>query len=75
MTEKSPVRKEWEKRILTKCHHNGDFGPLEDGYMYYFGKGGGICSDALRVIADELDRLNKNWNDDIDRYFADLNKG
>jgi hypothetical protein len=43
--------------------------------MYYFGKGGGICSDALRVIADELDRLNKNWNDDIDRYFADLNKG
>ena len=40
-----------------------------DGFYYYFPKDGGfITSDGLRVIADELDRRNREWNEYINEH-------
>lgn len=40
-----------------------------DGFYYYFPENGGfITSHGLRIIADELDRRNKDWDDEITKY-------
>ncbi len=40
--------------------------PLEDGYHYFWVSGkGAMSADELRIIADELDRMNKPWEDII----------
>lgn len=39
-----------------------------DGFYYYFPKDGGFLTSAhLRILADELDRRNKDWSDYIDK--------
>lgn len=39
-----------------------------DGFYYYFPNGTGfLTSEGLRVIADELDSRNKEWNDYISK--------
>ena len=46
-----------------------------DGFRYFWPEGyngGCFSAAALRVIADELDRMNKPHQDEIDKYFADL---
>jgi hypothetical protein len=42
-----------------------DFVTDVDGYLYFWAPqgGGGWASYALRIIADELDRRNKPWDD------------
>jgi hypothetical protein len=53
-----------------------DFIPLEDGYYYYWprpGKGG-FSADNLRAIADELDRKNKPWDDQVQAYFNETDQ-
>lgn len=51
----------------------GQFEPLEDGFYYFwpqFEGGGCLTPFILREIADELDKLNQPWNDEIDKYFS-----
>ncbi len=53
-----------------------DFIPLEDGYYYYWphsGKGA-FSADNLRAIADELDRKNKPWDDQVQAYFNEADQ-
>lgn len=38
-----------------------------DGFWVLGLKGGCLYADALRIVADELDRLNKPWQDQIDK--------
>jgi len=56
----------WEKGLLAKVNNRGDILAGDDGYLIYWPSGGGALSAAmLRVIADELDRRNKPWDDII----------
>jgi hypothetical protein len=49
-----------------------DIVTLEDGFKYYWPESGtgALSSSHLRLIADELDRLNKEWEDKIKDYFS-----
>lgn len=45
-----------------------------DGFYYYFPQDGGfISADGLRIIADKLDRRNKDWNEYINKYLEEQN--
>ena len=44
-----------------------------DGYYYFWENPnlkGSWNSNALRVIADEMDKLNKEWDEHLQKYFG-----
>lgn len=55
------------KRLITLAEERGEFLQLEDGYLYYAPSlGNGALSPwMLRAIADELDRRNAPWDEQI----------
>ena len=56
--------------IIKKVDERGEFVYLEDGFLYYAPEGKGcISAHELRIIADELDKRNKAWEEQIDEYF------
>lgn len=57
--------------IIKKIDERGEFVYLEDGFLYYAPEATGGCISAheLRTIADELDKRNKAWEEQIDEYF------
>ena len=61
-------------RIIQVAEERGVFVTLEDGFVYYwpFGPrvGGAISARELRQLADELDRRNEAWNNQINEYFG-----
>ena len=58
------------KDIIKKIDKRGEFVYLEDGFLYYAPEGKGcISAHELRTIADELDKRNKAWEEQIDEYF------
>ena len=60
---------DWDSNIIKQA--SKDFAPLDDGYIYYWpSRGGALSAHTLRIIADELDKRNKEWDDDIRDYFA-----
>lgn len=66
MIEKSNRRED----ILRKVEERKEICTLEDGFMYYFpSTQGGLSASVLRIIADELDRMNADWQKQIDEYF------
>ncbi len=53
-------------------HERGDFMCLEDGYYRWWPHGlGAISAEELRMIANELDRLNTDWDNQLQEFFAD----
>jgi len=56
------------KRVVEKAHERGDFPTLECGYRFFWisNRGAASASD-LRALADELDRLNKDWDQQVRR--------
>lgn len=42
---------------------------LDDGEYYYWTEKGALSSFALRVIADDLDELNRDWREQVENYF------
>lgn len=61
-------------RVIQMIDDRAEFGPLDDGFIYYFpNNGGGLQSHELRWIADELDKRNKPLEEDISKYFAGFN--
>lgn len=57
-------------RCISVSQERGEFGCLEDGFVYYFpSKGGAIAAHQLRWLADELDRRNEEWQQQINQYF------
>ena len=57
-------------RIIQVADERGEFVYLEDGFLYYEPKGAGVISaHHLRTLADELDKRNKKWSEEIDEYF------
>ena len=63
-------KKEFCDRVIQSCERGNQFISLEDGFCYFWIEGhGALSAEALRVIADELDRRNKGWQGEIDNYF------
>lgn len=59
-------------RIIQIAEERGEFLYLEDGFLYYAPNGGGaISAHQLRILADELDRRNKDWEEQINKYFEE----
>lgn len=57
-------------RIIKLADERGEFQALEDGFVYYWPSGGGaISAHQLRLLADELDRRNADWERQLSEYF------
>jgi hypothetical protein len=67
----SETKEQYAKRIIEHVDKNHDFVYGDDGYCIYWVSqtGGGLTADALRVIADELDRRNADWDANVQQYF------
>lgn len=62
---------EYKKLIIAKVTERKEFIRCEDGFVRFDPNGPGwLSAEALRVIADELDRQNAGWVAEIDAYFA-----
>ena len=60
--------REHRERLIANCDKYNEIGPLDDGFHYFWIKDRGAMSAAdLRVIADELDRRNKDWQEQIEQ--------
>lgn len=52
-----------DERIIKMADERGDFLALEDGYIYFDPTvRGAMGSHTLRLMADELDRRNAEWD-------------
>ena len=61
-------------RIVKMTADRGGFAKLDDGFVYYWpshGWSGAMGAWHLRILADELDRRNKKWNDEICEYLGE----
>jgi len=66
------LREEFAQKIISKIEEHGDFITMDDGFVHYYPENsrGSLCEESLRVIADELERRNKTWNENIQEYFS-----
>ncbi len=60
--------------VTIMAHERGEFMALEDGYQYYWPSRnpehiGALSASVLRELADELDRLNADWDATLEAYF------
>lgn len=63
---------DWKESILRMLKERNELAELEDGFIYWWPTGNGaVGSHHLRAIADELDRLNQDWQDRMDAYFRE----
>lgn len=62
--------------LISAAEENNEFVILDDGFYYFWPKAnaGAYSSWMLRVLADECDRRNKSWQEDIDFYYANYDK-
>jgi len=57
--------------LVKKCDDHNEFVTFDDGFVYFWPKGyGGLDAVCLRIIADELDKRNAEWKQNIDDYFS-----
>lgn len=59
---KSSASAEHRAKVITKCDERKTIGPLEDGYQQFWTSHGAISAVELRIIADELDKRNADWD-------------
>lgn len=54
--------KEHQEKVIRCCEEQKLFGPLEDGFVYFFpANKGALSATDLRIIADEIDHRNASW--------------
>lgn len=65
-------REQYKQRV--KEHTIKESICLEDGYRVWWPDkvGGYLNSDTLRLMADTLDELNKEWNDQVEKDVGQL---
>lgn len=62
---------EYKARVIKKAAHY--FVAGDDGFFVYWptqAVQGAYTAHDLRIIADELDARNKDWQESINEYFA-----
>ena len=61
------------REIIEAAKKHNHFQMMEDGYQWYC-PDGGMAFDAfsLRAIADGLDRMNKAWDEQVQREIPEL---
>ena len=64
-------KKEFNEKVLLSVKEQKEIIADVSGFYYYWPKGnkGMFCSASLRVIADELDRINEPLDKEIEAYF------
>jgi hypothetical protein len=63
----------YAKLLISKVDERKEFSYLEDGFLYYFPSGNGaLQSHELRIIADELDKRNKEWEEKVTKDLEEL---
>lgn len=61
-------KEEFKEQVLK--YVKGEINYSDDGFKYYWPDTGGyLCAEALRIIADELDRQNAGLEKSIKNYF------
>lgn len=56
------------KRILRMARDRGEFIKMECGYYHYWPSkiyNGAMSASVLRILADELDAMNKDWDEQV----------
>lgn len=61
------MNEETKKSIIEKLDAGKCLETLDDGYLHFWPSPNRGCfsADALRVIADELDRRNEEWDKQV----------
>lgn len=64
---------QYPNNLIQCAETRNEFDYLDDGYQYWFptNNQGGLTSTQLRIIADELDRRNHKWNQQVQEYFTE----
>lgn len=67
------MSRERAKQIVDAAKRHEHFQMMEDGYQW-FCPDGGMAFDAfaLRAIADGLDRINKDWDEQVKKEIPAL---
>ena len=64
--------KDFEAKVIQAVE--GDLVAADDGFFVYWPTGqvrGYFTAEALRAIANHLDKINAPWQEQIKRYYAD----
>lgn len=59
------------QKIIAHHEEREEFVKDVDGYIYWWPDGGNghLASVHLRILADELDRRNAEWDKQVNEYF------
>jgi len=60
-------------KIIEAIYARGQVFPADDGYVVFWIDNGFITAEELRIIADELDRANKPWDEQVRSELEKLN--
>lgn len=66
---------EHKKAVIDRCDKYNEIVELEDGFKYFWVKDrGALSAGDLRIIADELDDRNKDYQEQVDSYLNAIEK-
>jgi hypothetical protein len=60
-------------KIVQLAYERGEFVQDVDGLVYWWNEGGAYSARHLRELADELDKINADWQARLDREFGKRN--
>ena len=65
------MQEEYAQKIIKAADSRSEFVTDVDGFVYWYPMrdNGHLSAAQLRVLASELDKRNKRWQQDIDNYF------
>jgi hypothetical protein len=65
---------EYRQRVIRVSDERNEFVTDVDGFVYWWPEGcnGHLASHHLRWLADELDKRNKDWQDQINKILSSL---
>ena len=67
---------DWKNRIIAMIRERNELVMFEDGFWYYWpnrNSQGALSMTDLRIIADHLQELNREWEEQIGRELMNSN--
>ncbi len=68
---------ELKEKVIRMSQERDEFVLDVDGFYYYWPqpeRGGHYSAQILRILADELDRRNKDWEDHLSKALSEVPK-